>query len=61
MQKQDIQLRDQILNEILDSDMGFNRKMKVMQLLDQAFRSSLGKFYLSDEELEDNDLMTRSM
>jgi hypothetical protein len=54
-------LKETLLQEITDSNMTFQRKMKVLKLLDQAFRKHFGVIYLSDQELEDNDMMTRSM
>ena len=61
MENVNTQLKDDILHEITHSNMSFERKMKVMKLLDQAFRKYLGVFYLSDQELEDNDILNRSM
>ena len=55
------QLREELLKEILNSKMTFKRKMKIMHLMDQAFRQYLGVIYLSDEELERNDVLNRSM
>ena len=50
-----------IINQIIDSEMSFNRKAKVLKLLDKAFRKHYGKIYLSDSELNENDILLRSM
>ena len=50
MNKSKEQLRTQIIHEIDISKMNFNRKMKLLKLLDTAFRKDLGVFYLSDKE-----------
>ena len=55
------QLKDEFLNEILNSKISFNRKTKILQILDKLFRDKLGIIYLSDKELEDKDIMNRSM
>ncbi len=61
MDESNIKLREEILNEILNSKMTINRKMIIMKLLDKAFRKYLGIIYLSDKELEKNDILNRSM
>lgn len=61
MNKIDNKLREDLLNEIINSNMTLQRKMKVLKLLDNAFRKYLGVIYLSDEELEQNDILNRSM
>jgi len=50
-----------IINEIIDSNMSFNRKMKVLKQLDKVFRNHYGKIYLSNKELDENDILIRSM
>jgi len=54
-------LKEELLREITDSNMSFQRKVKVLKLMDQAFRNHLGVFFLSDDELEENDMLMRSM
>ncbi len=54
-------IREEILTEITNSNMTIQRKMKLMELMDNAFRKYLGVIYLSDKELEDNDILNRSM
>ncbi len=61
MNKINARLKEDLINEITDSNMTFERKIKVMKLLDFAFRKYLGVIYLSNQELEDNDLLNRSM
>lgn len=55
------QLADDLINEIIDSKMSFNKKMVVLKLLDKAFRDYLGIIFLSNQELEENDILNRSM
>lgn len=50
-----------IVNQITNSNMTFTRKMIVLKLLDEAFRKYQGKIYLSDKELNENDMLTRFM
>jgi len=57
----DLKIITNIINEITDSNMSFNRKMKVLKQLDTAFRKHYGKIYLSDNELNENDMLLRSM
>lgn len=54
-------LKKELLKEISTSKMTFERKITVMKLLDQAFREYMGVIYLSDEELEEKDMLNRSM
>ena len=61
MKEDNRKIRDDLLDEITNSNMTFERKMKLMRLLDKAFRKYLGIIYLSDEELERNDFLNRSM
>jgi len=61
MTKQDFKIKEELLNEITNSNMTLQRKMKVMELLDAAFRKYLGVIYLSDKEIEQNDILNRSM
>ena len=51
MTNSDKKLKQDLLNEVLNSKMSLQKKLKVMQLLDVAFRKYLGIIYLSDEEL----------
>ena len=53
MKNSDIKLKEELLKEIVNSNMTLKRKMKVLNILDKAFRKYLGIIYLSDEELED--------
>jgi hypothetical protein len=61
MKEKNKKIREDLLHEITNSNMTFERKMKLMRLLDKAFRKYLGTIYLSDEELERNDFLNRSM
>tara|TARA_B100000809_G_scaffold46543_1_gene40944 strand:+ start:154 stop:339 length:186 start_codon:yes stop_codon:yes gene_type:complete len=61
MTKLDNKIKKDLLNEITNSNMTLQRQMKVMELLDTAFRKYLGVIYLSDKELEQNDILNRSM
>lgn len=61
MKKLDKELAEKLIIEITESNMTFQKKMTVLKLLDKAFRKHLGVFYLSDKELEDNDILYRSM
>ena len=61
MKTQNQQIKENLINEITNSKMSFERKIKVLQLLDKAFRKYLGKIYLSDKEIEQNDILNRSM
>ena len=61
MKNQDKKIREDILNEIAKSNMTIQRKMRLMELMDSAFRKYLGIIYLSDKELEKNDILNRSM
>ena len=56
-----IKLTESLVNEITDSNMSFTKKKAVLKLLDKAFRKHLGIIYLSNQELEDNDILNRSM
>lgn len=59
--KEENKIREDLLHEITNSNMTFERKMKLMRLLDKAFRKYLGVIYLTDAELESNDFLNRSM
>lgn len=61
MSNSDKQLREELLNEITNSNMTITRKLKVMQLLDKAFRKYLDVMYLSDDEIQRKDILSRSM
>ena len=54
-------IREDLLHDITNSNITFERKMKLMRLLDKTFRKYLGVIYLSDAELESNDFLNRSM
>lgn len=53
-------LRKALIDEIEQSGMGLQRKLRIMELMDQAFREHLGVFFLTDEELEKRDILNRS-
>lgn len=57
----DTELAKKLIVEISNSNMSLQKKMTVFRLLDKAFRKHLGVFYLSDKELEHNDILYRSM
>ena len=57
----DVKVVDTIINEITESNMTLKRKMIVLKLLDKAFRKYHGKIYLTDNELDNNDILIRSM
>ncbi len=59
MQNQD-SLRTALLEEIETSGIKLDSKLRLMELMDQAFRQHLGVFFLSDEELEQKDILNRS-
>ena len=61
MNELDKELAEKMIFEITNSNMSFQKKMKVLRLLDIAFRKHMGVFYLSDKELEDEDILIRSM
>jgi hypothetical protein len=61
MKNIDAKLRKDLITEITNSNMNIQRKLKVMRLLDEAFRKYLGIIYLSDKELEQKDILNRSM
>lgn len=50
-----------LVREITNSNMSFHKKLIVLHLLDTAFREHLGAFYLSNKELEEKDILFRSM
>lgn len=52
---------DTLIHEITESNMTLRKKMLVLKLLDKAFRKYHGKIYLSDNELDNNDILIRSM
>lgn len=59
MKEENLKIRQDLLYEITNSNMTFQRKMKLMRMLDNAFRKYLGVNYLSNEELNTNDLLNR--
>ncbi len=61
MKELDKELAKKLIFEISNSNMKFRRKMKVLKMLDKAFRKYMGIFYLSDKELEEDDIIYRSM
>ena len=62
MKKSDKKLKENLINEITNSSMTLKRQLKVLNMLDKAFREYLGVIYLSDSELEErNQLHNRSM
>ncbi|PHS07296.1 MAG: hypothetical protein COA88_08990 [Kordia sp.] len=50
-----------IINEITDSNMPLNKKMIILKKLDKVFRQYYGIIYLSDRELNQKDILLRSM
>ena len=61
MNNTDTKLAEKIIKEISNSSMTFEKKMVLFRLLDEAFRKHLGVFYLSNKELEEKDILFRSM
>ena len=61
LMKEEKKIREDLLHDITNSNITFERKMKLMRLLDKTFRKYLGVIYLSDAELESNDFLNRSM
>jgi len=62
MKDSDIKLKEELVKEIVNSNMTLKRKMKVLNILDKAFRKYLGIIYLSDKELDELSLFhNRSM
>lgn len=61
MDKTENEFKNLLIKEITDSNMSFDRKTKVLKMLDTAFRQYLGVIFLSNQELEDADLLHRSM
>lgn len=59
MKEENLKIRQDLLYEITNSNMTFQRKMKLMRMLDNAFRKYLGVNYLSNEELNTNDFLNR--
>ena len=53
-------LRSELLNEIENSGIRLEKKLRLMELMDKAFRQHLGTFFLSNEELEQRDILNRS-
>ena len=50
-----------IINSIYDANMILNVKFKILKLIDYLYRDQIGAIFLSNEELENNDLLRRSM
>lgn len=61
MSTNDSPLKDQILTLVEESRMKLDNKLKLLWLMDKAFRKSMGPVYLGDKELEKNDILGRSM
>lgn len=59
MKEENLKIRQDLLYEITNSNMTFQRKMKLMRMLDNAVRKYLGVNYLSNEELNTNDFLNR--
>ncbi len=59
--KKKLKLKKDLLDEILDSRIAFGKKMKILKMLDKLFRKELGIIYLSDKELDNNDILNRSI
>lgn len=60
MKKKD-PLKDEILDLIENSNMKIGNKLSLMKLLDKAFRQHMGVMFVTDEEIEQNDILSRSM
>ena len=50
-----------LVKGITTSNMSIQKKLVMLELLDKAFRKHFGIIYLSNQELEDNDILFRSM
>jgi len=61
MNNSDELIRQQMCDLIEGSNMQFRNKMKLLELMDSAFRDHLGVIFLSDKELEEQDILGRSM
>ncbi|OUS02577.1 hypothetical protein A9Q86_03490 [Flavobacteriales bacterium 33_180_T64] len=61
MKDTDKKLAQDLVKEITTSNMTIQKKLLVLELLDKAFRKHFGIIYLSNHELEDNDILFRSM
>lgn len=61
MKSTDKELAEKMIHEVTNSNMTLQKKMILFKLLDEAFRKHLGVFYLSNKELEENDILFRSM
>lgn len=61
MKNSNQQIAKDLAREITDSNMSFRKKLLVLQMLDKAFRKHLGIMFLSNSELEENDILFRSM
>ena len=60
MMKKEQSLRNALIEEIEGSGIKLDSKLRLMELMDKAFREQLGVFFLSDEELEQKDILNRS-
>jgi hypothetical protein len=58
---EDLNVIKSIINEITDSNIPHKKKMIILKKLDKAFRQFYGIIYLSNKELEENDVLFRSM
>lgn len=58
---QTMQLKEQILSLVEESRMKLDNKLKLLWLMDKAFKASIGTFYVTDEELEERNILYRSM
>ena len=61
MKQSNIELRENLLKEIENANISLERKMKILKLIDTAFREYMGTVYLTDTEVEENDILSRSM
>jgi len=61
MKNTDEKLAQDLIKEITTSNMSIKRKLVILELLDKAFRKHFGIIYLSNHELEENDILYRSM
>lgn len=51
----------ELINEIENLNIRLDKKMKLLNLLDKVFRENYGVIYLSNKELEEKDILIRSI
>ncbi len=54
-------LAEELVKEVTNSNMTIEKKLRILRLLDEAFREHLGIIFLSNAELSENDILFRSM